>query len=400
MPINFSAAPQALGYLYQIRMALLFLLQQPDEAVLIIEGLDDIEIPNIGPGVTLHQLKHHISREASLSDTSSDLWKTLRVWSTQLADNRFDLGSSLFALTTTATANEGSIASLLRDSRARNTREAHDRLVEITTNSSNLGLEPSFDAFLGLSPPLRQVLVNAIYIFDQAPDILDCTSKIKARIRPAVRQQFVDSLYERVEGWWFAKAVSHLAKCTDNQSIMAFSLNEKIASLVEEFQSNNLPIDFLNIAPDEPIYSSLETKLFVEQLVSIGVSPKRIRSAILDYYRAFEQRSKWAREDLLIDGELEAFEAKLVDEWDRFSTALQEDLTPESSELELQTLGKKVLNWAEFDALHLRIRPKVEEDYVRRGSFHILADKTPRPSIYWHPKFLERLETLLLPEES
>lgn len=400
MSVNFSAAPQALGYLYQARMALLFLLQQPDEAVLIIEGLDDIEIPNVGPGVTLHQLKHHISRSASLSDTSSDLWKTLRIWSTHLAAGRIDLGASSFALTTTATANEGSIALLLRDSRARNPEEAHDRLVQIATNSSSEDLKSSFDAFLELSEPLRRVLVNAIYVFDQAPDILDCTSKIKARIRPAVRQQFVDSLYERVEGWWFAKVVSHLAKCTGEQSIMAFSLNEKIASLVEEFQSNNLPIDFLNISPGESVYSSLETKLFVKQLNTIGVSPKRIRSAILDYYRAFEQRSKWAREDLLIDGELEVFERKLVDEWDRFSTALQEELTTESGESELQDLGRKVFNWAEFDALHLKIRSKVEEDYVRRGSFHILADKKPKPSIYWHPKFLDKLETFLLPGES
>ncbi|MBZ5604701.1 MAG: efflux RND transporter permease subunit, partial [Acidobacteriia bacterium] len=42
----------------------------------------------------------------------------------------------------------------------------------------------------------------------------------------------------------------------------------------------------------------------------------------------------------------------------------------------------------------LRIRPNVSELYVMRGSFHILANK-PAPSVWWHPKFLERLSEIL-----
>lgn len=41
---TFSAGPQALGYLYQTRVALALLLEFPDEAVLRVEALDDIEI--------------------------------------------------------------------------------------------------------------------------------------------------------------------------------------------------------------------------------------------------------------------------------------------------------------------------------------------------------------------
>jgi hypothetical protein len=42
----------------------------------------------------------------------------------------------------------------------------------------------------------------------------------------------------------------------------------------------------------------------------------------------------------------------------------------------------------------LRIRPNVSELYVMRGSFHILANK-PAPSVWWHPKFVERLSEIL-----
>jgi len=39
----------------------------------------------------------------------------------------------------------------------------------------------------------------------------------------------------------------------------------------------------------------------------------RVEYAIRDYYRASEQRSKWAREELLVDGELQSYERELVE---------------------------------------------------------------------------------------
>ena len=43
----------------------------------------------------------------------------------------------------------------------------------------------------------------------------------------------------------------------------------------------------------------------------------------------------------------------------------------------------------------LRIRARVTEPSVLRGSFHILADATPEPRVYWHPRFLDRLGKVL-----
>lgn len=50
---TFSAAPQALGYLYQARVALLLLLQAPDEAQVKVEALDDIELSKALPAESL-----------------------------------------------------------------------------------------------------------------------------------------------------------------------------------------------------------------------------------------------------------------------------------------------------------------------------------------------------------
>jgi hypothetical protein len=47
----------------------------------------------------------------------------------------------------------------------------------------------------------------------------------------------------------------------------------------------------------------------------------------------------------------------------------------------------------EFTA-NFPIRPLVTEPYVMRGSYHILANEE-KPRVWWHPKFLERLQVLL-----
>jgi len=136
----------------------------------------------------------------------------------------------------------------------------------------------------------------------------------------------------------------------------------------------------------------------VRQLREIGVSSSRIRNAILDYYRAFEQRSSWTRENLLVSGELEDYEDRLIDEWSRYRDVVFEELDETSAEDVLQKAGQELYRWADLESgniASLRIREKVTEPYVTRGGFHILANFAPLPKVWWHPRFLERLDAAL-----
>ena len=123
-----------------------------------------------------------------------------------------------------------------------------------------------------------------------------------------------------------------------------------------------------------------------------------IRNAILDYYRAFEQRSEWAREHLLFLGEIEDYEDRLVDEWSRYRDVVFEELDEDTAEDVLLRAGKELYRWADQQSGNyesLRVRARVTEPYVTRGSFHILADAAPEPRVFWHPRFLDRLGQLL-----
>lgn len=85
--------------------------------------------------------------------------------------------------------------------------------------------------------------------------------------------------------------------------------------------------------PADEIDTDADPRLFVAQLHEIGISSNRIKSAFLDYYRAFEQRSAWARENLLILGEVEEYEDRLTDEWGRYKDVAFEKLKDDSAEV-------------------------------------------------------------------
>src|SRR5699024_6323221 len=102
------------------------------------------------------------------------------------------------------------------------------------------------------------------------------------------------------------------------EGIPGNEISEKMFSLSEEYKSDNLPITFLGKAPAGEIDTDNDTRPFVWQLREIGISKDRMHSAILDFYRAFEQRSEWARENLLVPGERDKYEDRLVDEWKRY----------------------------------------------------------------------------------
>ncbi|ARV59809.1 hypothetical protein BZZ01_15285 [Nostocales cyanobacterium HT-58-2] len=392
MSTGFSAGSQALGYLFQARYALYLVLTNKEELELAVESLDDITFfENENNPTELLQLKHHTT-QASLTDSSSDLWKTIRVWSTQLQENKISLPDTLLTLVTTAEAPANSAAFLLRPVKARDSKRACEILLQVANKSENKNLTKSFEAFKALNPTQQQQLIDSIQIIDSSLDIIDITPKIKEKLI-AVRREHRDAVYERLEGWWFAKVVKHLRDNSVN-FISGFEVRDKICEINDQFKPDALPIDFFDLEIPEQPEISQDNRRFVAQLKEIAVQNKRIEKAILDYYRAFEQRSRWAREELLFGGEIEQYEKRLIDEWERYMLALQDEMSDsDESEVELKKLGRKVFNWMEQEA-DIRIRSQVTEPYVMRGSYHMLADQN-LPRVHWHPKFVERLSQLL-----
>ena len=101
--MKFSAASAALGYLYQVRSALLWTLRRmksDSDFAVGVETLDDVAFETTGgePGELL-QTKHHRRSQGLLTDASVDLWKTLRVWFVGRALGDIPPDASLFLIT-------------------------------------------------------------------------------------------------------------------------------------------------------------------------------------------------------------------------------------------------------------------------------------------------------------
>jgi hypothetical protein len=221
---DFSAAPSTVGYLFQIRYALVLLLRADKPVSFIsIEKLDDVAFDEDGEPTQLLQLKHHVINTASLTDSSTDLWKTLRVWATAVIEGSLDLTSVVLSLVTTAHAPADSAASMLRDGIGRNENSALQKLHIAGQASSNAVVERAYAAFQRLTPEAQQMLINRIQVLDLAPDILRARELLERELLISTRPQFLTGLTERLEGWWFRWAVRHL---NDPHALPGISLRE------------------------------------------------------------------------------------------------------------------------------------------------------------------------------
>lgn len=392
---KFSAGEQGLGYIYQVRLALLHLLQLPENTAIFLEKDDDLDFIDGEGGKSLASLKHKATGD-KLTDLSTDFWKSVNIWLVRYKRDGRAASNLQFFLFTTGTVSTGSfLARLLIEppvvsgDAATLTELANAALAK----SKSKLIAPVAAAFNELSDSEKQDFLERILILDGSPRITDIPTVIRDKHMRSIRREHREFVFERLEGWWTDAVIKQLSGAR-LEGIFGYEVSDKLSNITEEYKADNLPITFRGKMPADEIDTDADPRLFVAQLREIGISSKRIRSAILDYYRAFEQRSAWARENLLVSEEVEEYEDRLADEWDRCKDVIFEELTGESAEDALREAGITLYNWAQFETgkiESLRIRARVTEPYVVRGSLHILADARPKPRVYWHPRFIERV---------
>ena len=395
---GFSAADSALGYLYQVRIALLWSLRRAKsgtEFIVALEKFDDVTFESKGGTPEEHlQTKHHRSQEASLSDASGDLWKSLRVWFEGHANAQVPAGTALYLLTTGA-APQYSAASFLR-SEGRDVTKALPILESVAQSSESQANAPAYAAFLAASLSTRRNILDNVVVFDRAPGVLTIEDDLKKEVFWTAEQRYHDAFLKRLEGWWLRRVIRQLSSDSQNTGILSAEIEAEMSDLREQFKQDNLPIDedLVTFTLDDGTHAAHANYQFVHQLRLINAGKLRVAAAIRDFYRAYEQRSRWLREELLLVGDLTRYEGKLVEEWELVFNAAKDEIEATAVEAAKCRAARSVLAWAEKAAIS--IRPGVTEPFVVRGSFHMLADAAP-PRIGWHPDFHDRLAEILNP---
>lgn len=387
----FSAAPAALGYMYQVRLALLLALRRLPEGrefMLSLETLDDVVFETNGLPNDLIQAKHHCNRAASLTNACPDLWKSLRVWFEGHADGSISSDACLH-LITTATAAAGSAASLLTHV-SRDVDAAQAQLEATASTSVSHSNKEAYSAFLRPSRTDRKAVLERVWIVDASSNIVNLDFELTKETYHATDKAHQSAFVQYLEGWWLRRVISQLLNLSADR-ILSAEIEAEMSDLRQQFKQGALPIsdDLRQYDLDEATAEKHADSPFVHQLHLAKVNAHRIAAAIRDYYRAFEQRSRWTRDDLII-GDLDAYERRLKEEWELTFRRVQDDLGQVTTEELKINAARTVLSWAETALIP--IRPAVTEPFVTRGSLHMLADGL---EIGWHPEFRDRLASLL-----
>ena len=387
----YSAAEQGLGYIYQARFALLKLLELPEDSSLLLEKEDDVDFDDASGRKSLLSLKHKAVGD-TLTDLAPDFWKSVRIWLAHYKANGKIGCDARFMLFTTGAVSAGSMLTKFRDGEANG---------EARTQAAQQPLAKSRSALIVAIRKELETLTAAeladfysrVTIVDATLRITEIPSAIIDRHLRTIRRESRPLLFERLEGWWMDQVIRLLAG-ERTAAISGVEVSDKLSAMAEEYRNDNLPITFRQREPSDMDVEN-DPRLFVQQLRALELSTRRLQAAIIDYYRAFEQRSSWARENLLVSNEIEEYEDRLIDEWSRYREVVFETISDNSDGTVCLAAGRELYRWAELETTSLRIRERVTEPYVVRGAFHILANARPQPHVHWHPRFLMRLAQIL-----
>lgn len=385
-----DASASAVGYLFQVNWALVELLEnapaRPDQSI-SLETHDDVAWEESGSPVELLQSKHHVGVSSGLGDKATDIWKTLLVWmnTAQPADPD---GPAL-VLVTTSVAQPGTAANALR-SGARDTAAAVLKLTDAAHSSTAENTKKARERFLGLSEAERQVFVGRIIVADGAPGVDDLDAKLARILWAALPASHQDLFLSMVWRWWAAVALDMLRG--RRLRVSAGEAHAAISHLRDRFSEDNLPTTVELADVDEgSVMAAHGDSVFVHQMRWVSFNETNLRRAVVDYYRAVTQATRWLTEDLIGLNELERFEDNLLDEWQRVFADMVEDLGIDADEAAKTAAGKELLRRLR-DSTAVNVRPRYNEPFFARGRRHMLADLG---QIGWHPDFQARLENLL-----
>jgi ABC-3C protein len=385
-----SAAPNAIGYQHQTWWALVELLRsgadRPDAAI-TLEMHDDVGWAEGGTPTELLQVKHHRGERRALTDVSSDLWRTLKVWMDEASPG--DPNGAALALITTEHAGADSGVAALRPE-SRDESKALRSLEAAAQTSTAAQTAAARWQFLGLETSARRTFVSRIRVVDGSPRIDKVPALVKAYLHWALPPDHEDLFLAMVWRWWDAVAVAMLQG--DLPGVDVGDAQAAIADIRDQFTRDNLPT-LLELADvdEEAVKQTYRMHPFVQQMHWVAYPPRNLEKAIVDYYRAYTHAVRWVEEDLVSAVELTRFEAELVDEWEREFEWMLDGLVENAGEEEKKTAGKALLRQL-LSQTGICVRSRYNDPFFARGQRHMLADTG---KMGWHADFEARIADLL-----
>lgn len=390
---NHDASSSAIGYLYQVRWALLEFIKssesRPDSS-LALERFDDVSWEDSGGNPEeLLQLKHHKYKLGSLTDKSDDIWRTLKVW---MDDPQYRLpnGPDL-SIVTTARAPDGSAAANLRH-QARDVGKASKLLNEAASSSENSSTEVARSQWTNMQESERLTMLRRIYVLDHSPAIGDLTQRLEDAIWIIAPRGRQSDFLEALDAWWIKVSVDLLRK--KRKTIRVQELKAKLDDVRDKFLPDNLVTTVPRIDGEE-VLDRYGQHPFVHQLDWVGATRVALKVAVADFHRAVAQTTDWVDRDLIEMTEFDEFKHSLIDEWEIAFDDMLQDLPADAAPEERKKAGLDLFRKLR-DSTAVQVRPRYTEAFYARGIRHEIADAG---SNGWHPDFANLVKTLTIGDQ-
>lgn len=240
---KYSAGEQGLGYIYQTRLALLHLLQLPEDTAVFLEKDDDLDFIDNDGGKSLASLKHKAAGDR-LTDLATDFWKSVNIWLARYKRDGRAISNLRFFLVTTGTVSTDSfLTRFLPDQPVASGENA--TLIELANAAIAKSKSPLIgkiaEKFNELSEPEKQDFLERILIFDGSPRIGDIPATIKDKYMRSIRREYREFVFERLEGWWNDAVIKQLTGAM-TEGLFGYEVSDKLSAFAEEYKADNLPI--------------------------------------------------------------------------------------------------------------------------------------------------------------
>ncbi len=387
-----DASASIRGSLYQVERALYWLATARDDSALIgIETGDDVEVTSNDQNGLVHILeqdKYTSTNRFPFSNTSKNLWNTLRIWLRQIEVIKEKSPESRFFLVTNMKlSKQGYWVKQFK----RGEKKVGDPLLSLfdigSKNNSKSKLKPIIEEVLAFPKDNIRFLLDRIELVDGATYSDENKTQKEIKNGLGISKDIPwHRFYHELYGW----LVAEIKGRWDRKELALFSREEVIT------RSNRLIKDYfekpfleraretLSLARND-IESSRQSD-FVKQLQLIEYTEEEILEAISDFFYAKHDRAITALEGGSI-GERDYldFDNRLMERWKsifRRRTRLADNSDDCKIGLQIcyETLEHRE-SLAGFETLQY---------YTTKGNYHKLSNEL---RIGWHPKWDELMKT-------
>lgn len=245
--------------------------------------------------------------------------------------------------------------------------------------------------FEALSTADKQVFVHKIVVLDAATPATDLRAAVQMELWWGLPREGRETFLDLLWSWWEEVTLDMLQR--RRGSISLLEAQDRIREIRDKFAPDNLPTVIELADVDDGVVAVHESRLFVAQMQWVHYAHPNVRRAIVDYYRAVEQTTRWVADDLVGLAELRKFEDNLHDEWERAFDDMIDDLGVDADDNAKVVAGKELLRRL-IDSTAVTVRSRYNDRFFARGKRHELADTGQAG---WHPDFRTLIEALLAP---